>query len=537
MEQLIKTHYRVRQHIAESLLARIGLCSTSPCHAINLAFCYELGFGVPRDAVKSKTLLRENNIPPRDLEKLIDELKTDPYLSRFQDNRIDFRRDLAKPSEESEKSILHLQRIVEELKRNPEHPKAQEPKYGSLLTQGHFSSFDYFIQQYHKEQRLREAETCYRREILSIGSAIGDDHVFVQELRRQLFLLMLSEERHGEAESLALRMVEMDKGITDEGRKTGRFIAHLALTYQKLGRYKEAEELQVQILEQNKDSFGQEHLYVLMSMSELAKTYLAQGRLEEAENLQVQVLEVSKKLLGTEHEDTLDCSNDLGVTYMAQGRWKEAEELQLLVLETSKRVLGVGNATVLDYMHNLAQTYCVQNRRRTAEELQIKVLKTSNEVLGTEHAKTVERVTALASNLLNQGRWEEAEELHVQALRTSRKVLGTEHTRTLTCMVHLAMLYWEKGRWVEAEELQVQLVETSKKRDMPDTLVMDYTASLASNYAHQGRWEEAEDVQAQVLEMSKQVLGVEHPTTRTYTAYLAAIYRGRAQGGSGGPTS
>ena len=215
---------------------------------------------------------------------------------------------------------------------------------------------------------------------------------------------MLSERRFGEAESLAVRMIEMDKGITDEGRYTGRFVPHLALTYRELGRYKEAEELQVQIPERYMKAFGQEHLYVLRSMGELARTDLAQGRLEEAEKLQVQVLELSRMLLGTEHEDTLDYSNDLGLTYMSQGRWKEAEELQ------------------------------------------------------------------------------------------------------------------------------VQLVEASRKMGMPDVLRKNYMASLASNCAHEGRWKEAEDLQVQVLEISKKVLGVEHPHTLTYTAYLAAAYRSQHKG-------
>ena len=147
----------------KSLLARIGLCSISPCQAVNLAFYYELSFGVPRDAAKSKMLLKENNIPSENLEKLIDELKIDPYLSKVQNNRLDFRRDVVtddKLSEENEKSYQHLQHFMEELKKNPEHRKPVEPRYRSLLTQGHFHSFDY-IQQYHKEQRLREAKTCY----------------------------------------------------------------------------------------------------------------------------------------------------------------------------------------------------------------------------------------------------------------------------------------------------------------------------------------------------------------------------------------
>ena len=344
-------------------------------------------------------LLKKNNIPSENLEKVIDELKIDPYLSKLRDNRLDFRRDVV-TSEENEKSIQHLQLFVEELKKNPEHPKTVETRYRSLLTQDHFPSNE-LITRYRKEQRLQEAETCYQREILSMGSAIGNDHVFVQELRRQLYVLMVSERRLGEAESLAVRMIEMDKGITDQGRYTGRFVPHLAYVYRELGRYTEAEELQVQTLERDTKAFGQEHLHVVSSMVELGKTYWAQGRLEEAEKLQLQALEMSRLSLGMEHEDTLDCSNDLGLTYVSQGRLKEAEELQMLVLETSKRVTDVGNAVVSDFMHNLAANYCLQHRWRMAEVLEIEALERNKEVRGMDHPSTVASMNALGSNLMN----------------------------------------------------------------------------------------------------------------------------------------
>ncbi|KAI0615824.1 TPR-12 multi-domain protein, partial [Pyrenophora tritici-repentis] len=63
-------------------------------------------------------------------------------------------------------------------------------------------------------------------------------------------------------------------------------------------------------------------------MANLAATYRNQGRWKEAEELQVQVLQTSKRVLTDEHPDTLSSMNNLALTYWNQGRWKEAEELQ-----------------------------------------------------------------------------------------------------------------------------------------------------------------------------------------------------------------
>ena len=71
-------------------------------------------------------------------------------------------------------------------------------------------------------------------------------------------------------------------------------------------------------------------------MSNLASTYWNQGRWKEAEELEVQVMETRKRLLGAEHPSTLTSMSNLALTYWNQGRWNEAEELQVQVMEIQK---------------------------------------------------------------------------------------------------------------------------------------------------------------------------------------------------------
>ena len=68
-------------------------------------------------------------------------------------------------------------------------------------------------------------------------------------------------------------------------------------------------------------------------MGNLASTYWNQGRWNEAEQLEVQVMEMTKKLLGAEHPDTLTTMGNLASTYWNQGRWNEAEQLEVQVME------------------------------------------------------------------------------------------------------------------------------------------------------------------------------------------------------------
>jgi Tetratricopeptide repeat len=56
---------------------------------------------------------------------------------------------------------------------------------------------------------------------------------------------------------------------------------------------------------------GQEHLDMLTSIANLALTYRNQGQWKEAEELEVQVIEIRKMVLGQEHPDMLMSINNL----------------------------------------------------------------------------------------------------------------------------------------------------------------------------------------------------------------------------------
>jgi len=65
-------------------------------------------------------------------------------------------------------------------------------------------------------------------------------------------------------------------------------------------------------------------------MGNLASTYREQGRLKDAEALEVLVLEKGRQLLGDEHPRTLRAMSNLALTYWKQGHLQDAATLQLV---------------------------------------------------------------------------------------------------------------------------------------------------------------------------------------------------------------
>jgi tetratricopeptide (TPR) repeat protein len=384
-----------------------------------------------------------------------------------------------------------------------------------------------------------EARPEFRRELVTHTPALGETYLDVLKIEdsRKEFVwhtvstLLFYEGRWKEAEELEVQVMDTRKRVLgEEHPDTLTSMANLASTYQNQGRWKEAEELDMQVMDTRKRVLGEEHPDTLTSMANLASTYRNQGRWKEAEELEVQVMDTRKRVLGEEHPYTLTSMANLASTYRNQGRWKEAEELEVQVMDTRKRVLGEEHPSTLTSMNNLALTYQNQGRWKEAEELQVQVMDTRKRVLGEEHPSTLTSMANLASTYRNQGRWKEAEELEVQVMDTRKRVLGEEHPDTLTSMANLASTYWNQGRWKEAEELEVQVMDTRKRvlgEEHPDTLTS--MANLASTYWNQGRWKEAEELEVQVMDTSARVLGEEHPDTLTIMNNLAFTLNGQGR--------
>ncbi|KAF8528440.1 hypothetical protein BU17DRAFT_61112 [Hysterangium stoloniferum] len=300
--------------------------------------------------------------------------------------------------------------------------------------------------------------------------------------------------------------------------------AILARTYNHLGRPKEAEVLQLQVLEAQQLILGPEHSHTIVSKANLARTYNDLGRPKEAEVLQLQVLEAQQIILGPEHPDTIHAKANLASTYNLLGRPK-AELLQLQVLEAQQLILGPEHPHTILAKAKLASTYNDLGSPKEAEVLQLQVLEAQQLILGPEHPHSILAKAKLASTYNDLGRPKEAEVLQLQVLEAHQLILGPEHPHTVVSKGYLARTYNDLGRPKEAEVLQLQVLEAQQiilGPEHPDTI--HAKANLASTYNLLGKPKEAELLQLQVLEARQLTLGPEHPDTIHATATLASTY-------------
>ena len=181
----------------------------------------------------------------------------------------------------------------------------------------------------------------------------------------------------------------------DNDKKRPDLVWKCAMSLYDDGRYKEAEELFVQMMQTSKRVLGDEHPSTLSSTANLASTYWNQGHWAKAEELFVQVMQTRKRVLGDEHPDTLTSMANLASTYRNQGHWAKGEELEVQVMQTRKRVLGDEHPDTLTSMHNLAYTLHSQDRREEALTMMERCFQSRQRILGRQHPDTRSSLEAL----------------------------------------------------------------------------------------------------------------------------------------------
>jgi tetratricopeptide (TPR) repeat protein len=386
--------------------------------------------------------------------------------------------------------------------------------------------------------RYASEDYAYRRRLLPHIKAVecyvadaGTRKMYNEEEYTN-FAFVLSENGYWkEAEKLEVDVMETRARVLGaEHPETLVSMMNLASTYSSMGWLKKALDLEAKVVEARRRVLGAEHPETLLSMGNLAATYWRQGQYKEAEELQVDGLEATKRMFGAEHPETLVCMNNLASTYRKQKKLKEAEKLEVDALEARRRVFGTEHPTTLISMSNLASTYRQQGKLKEAEDLEVEVMEAMKRVLGAEHPDTLISMGNLAATYLSQGKLKEAEKLMVDVVDAKRRVLGVEHPDTLMSMSNLASAYSEQGLLKEAADLEAEVIEIMKRvlgAEHPDTLVS--MANLASTYKKQGQLKEAEGLEVEVMEAMKRVLGAEHPNTLVIMGNLASTYRKQGQ--------
>jgi tetratricopeptide (TPR) repeat protein len=182
--------------------------------------------------------------------------------------------------------------------------------------------------------------------------------------------------------ALLAHLVEDSEASADLCMKAGWYLHELGHYSESLILYERARELRVV-------SFGEETTKTLHAMYSIGFSLQVCGQLKEAQEIQVVVLEVRRRIHEEEHQDTLDAMQNLAITYREQGRrLKEAQELDEMVLEVRKRTLGEGHRGTADAMYTFGLTLYDLERLDEAISLMEEAAGSYARIYGSDHSET-----------------------------------------------------------------------------------------------------------------------------------------------------
>ncbi|KAJ7458446.1 hypothetical protein FB451DRAFT_1372188 [Mycena latifolia] len=364
-----------------------------------------------------------------------------------------------------------------------------------------------------------------------LDSLIGGGTNVTPDFRSEYGWIYSWAGRWKEAKQLQLAVLADQRTLVGEDHPhTLLVMDRLAAAHWNGGELKEAEELNVLMLEKNRKILGEDHPDTLHAMASLGSTYHKLGQFREAEQLYIVVLEKRRKILGEDHPDTLSAMADLGSTHHKLGQFREAEQLYIVVLKKRRKILGEDHPDTLLAMANLGSTFHQMGQCKEAEELELVALEKRWKILGEDHPDTLHAMANLGSTYHKLGQFREAEQLYIVILEKKRKILGEDHPDTLLAMASLGSTYHNLGQFKEAAELNVLVLKKRRKilgEDHPDTLLA--MAWLASTCHTLGQFKEAEELEVVVLEKWRKILGEDHPDTLSAMANLGSTYRNLGQ--------
>ena len=250
----------------------------------------------------------------------------------------------------------------------------------------------------------------------------------------------------------------------------------------------------------------------------LACNYRNQGRYREAEQIDREVLVVRQKIYGDKDSETAESLDNLALDLKAMGRVDEALELQEQALDILINVDGEGSQTTQTAMHNLANTYNKCGRFEKAADLHKKTLRLRMDALGKENRLTIITMDLLGCDYQELGQIDRAIELQEEAVSLAAANLGESASTTIKCSLNLALTY---GRLHTADGYRKQLtmleplLERARQtfgKDNPD--MINVMNNLAIAYVNSDRLQDAEPLLIEAHEWNKRLLGPNHPRTQ-----------------------
>ena len=420
---------------------------------------------------------------------------------------------------------------IELLNLNTRTHAFRSSHFQELWDAGHVRTLEFGLL-YHSRGDVDLAKQDYRQGIQDLENVLGDCHLAVLALKSILSSILREETSWKEAEEVEQEvLVARKKMYGQKHPETLSSLKAMTTIYRGLGRVLDAENTARELLPLMDEVYGAENAMTLAVVSNLASTLLDTRQYKQAEELYLRVFEVEKRLAGLEHPDTMITMGNLAICLKSQEKYREAEKYSLWAKETAEKTLGMMHPLTVRIISNLASIYCDCKQFIQGRDILLPLVEASESAVVSQNPQTLHILNVLASIYTGLKQHAEAERITRDVLEMQKRTLFDRHPMTLKTMSGLALILSEQERHMEAHNLFLEVIDLSRSvlgDTHPDTL--DRMLNLAVTCQDLGKWDLAEKLQSHAIKSLMNDHGNEDDaTTLIALSQLSETYKGQGR--------
>ena len=299
---------------------------------------------------------------------------------------------------------------------------------------------------------------------------------------------------------------ESQTAPADLGEEYGTLCINLAGTYQRVGKYAQAEALFEKGLAVLRRKPGVNHPAYSASLVAYATLQADLGHYSAAEKLYDESGKLLREQLGEQHPYYAAFLNNRAALYTALGNLTVAESDYRKALELKRKIYGANALTIGASLRNLARLVYGRNPAEGEKLFQeaVDLYARNPKAPAFDYASAL---LGLAEAQRKRGDLPAARATLQQATEVTEKGLGTKHPLYARELRDLALVHQSAGEYAQSEQLlreAVGIVQQTQGEDHPD--LAPYLESLAAVYDQAGDYREAEPLYRRSLDISDRAL-------------------------------
>lgn len=301
-------------------------------------------------------------------------------------------------------------------------------------------------------------------------------------------------------------------------------VSNLGSVQQDLGNLAEARAAFERAISIAEAALGPDHPNVAIGVNNLGKVLHELGDLEGARAAFERALKIDEATYGPDHPDVAICVNNLGMVLMDLGDLEGAATAIQRALQIEQSALGPEHPAVASTLSNLGAVMQAMDRLEEARAAFQQALSLDERAFGASHPNVARDVSNLGSVLLDLGNPEGARAAFEQALAIDEAAYGPEHPLVALRVNNLGMALQATGDLEGARaayQRALRIREAASGKD--DPAVGADLVDLGRVLREMGEFDEARAALERALQIEEQNFGLDHANVAPRVSVLGAL--------------